>query len=214
MQYWNGNSWDVVAATPNEGATLQMIAGVPTWVGGTPPVIGDTYAGGIIFRIYQPGEAGYVPGEFHGLVCSTANLGGTLKHSILASPGPDVALSTTDGSANTDAIIAQTLAPAANTYAAGICRLYSAPGDGGLNDWYLPAQDELNDMWENLHRFGCSADTFVPACPTAIGNFQYAYWSSTEITGGVYARAHSFASGAQFGRGRNLSERVRVVRAF
>jgi len=37
MQYWNGTAWVVVATTPNEGATLQMIGGVPKWIGGTPP---------------------------------------------------------------------------------------------------------------------------------------------------------------------------------
>ena len=37
MQYWNGIAWVTVAATENEGATLQMIGGIPTWVGGTPP---------------------------------------------------------------------------------------------------------------------------------------------------------------------------------
>ncbi|MDA0197008.1 MAG: hypothetical protein O2887_18550 [Bacteroidetes bacterium] len=37
MQYWNGSAWVVVAPTSNEGATLQMIGGVPTWTGGTPP---------------------------------------------------------------------------------------------------------------------------------------------------------------------------------
>jgi uncharacterized protein (TIGR02145 family) len=37
MQYWNGTAWVTVAATQNEGATLQMIGGVPTWTGGTPP---------------------------------------------------------------------------------------------------------------------------------------------------------------------------------
>jgi uncharacterized protein (TIGR02145 family) len=37
MVYWNGTAWVTVAATTNEGATLQMIGGVPTWIGGTPP---------------------------------------------------------------------------------------------------------------------------------------------------------------------------------
>ncbi len=37
MQYWNGTAWVVIPTTPNEGATLQMIGGVPTWTGGTPP---------------------------------------------------------------------------------------------------------------------------------------------------------------------------------
>ena len=37
MQYWNGTAWATIATTTNEGATLQMIGGVPTWTGGTPP---------------------------------------------------------------------------------------------------------------------------------------------------------------------------------
>jgi uncharacterized protein (TIGR02145 family) len=37
MQYWNGSAWVVVATTTNEGAILQMLGGVPTWTGGTPP---------------------------------------------------------------------------------------------------------------------------------------------------------------------------------
>ena len=37
MIYWNGAAWVTVAPTVNQGATLQMISGVPTWVGGTPP---------------------------------------------------------------------------------------------------------------------------------------------------------------------------------
>ncbi|MDI3546143.1 MAG: hypothetical protein PWP68_1560, partial [Rikenellaceae bacterium] len=36
MQYWNGSSWVTVVAG-NEGETLQMIGGVPTWTVITPP---------------------------------------------------------------------------------------------------------------------------------------------------------------------------------
>jgi hypothetical protein len=32
MQYWDGSDWVLVPATLNEGATLQMIIGIPTWV--------------------------------------------------------------------------------------------------------------------------------------------------------------------------------------
>jgi uncharacterized protein (TIGR02145 family) len=44
MNYWNGSAWVVLAATPNEGAALQMIGGVPSWVGGTSP-----YPAGSVF---------------------------------------------------------------------------------------------------------------------------------------------------------------------
>jgi len=50
MQYWNGTEWVIVATTTNEGATLQMIGGVPTWTGGTSttpnvinPITGKTW---------------------------------------------------------------------------------------------------------------------------------------------------------------------------
>ena len=36
MQYWDGSAWVTIEATENDSATLQMIDGVPTWVGGTP----------------------------------------------------------------------------------------------------------------------------------------------------------------------------------
>lgn len=39
MQYWNGNEWVMIATTPNEGATLQMISGIPTWTGGILPSV-------------------------------------------------------------------------------------------------------------------------------------------------------------------------------
>jgi len=42
MQYWNGTAWVTVATTTNEGATLQLISGVPTWTGGTPSVTSIT----------------------------------------------------------------------------------------------------------------------------------------------------------------------------
>jgi hypothetical protein len=37
MQYWNGTSWVLVTTSIIEGAALQLIGGIPTWVGGTPP---------------------------------------------------------------------------------------------------------------------------------------------------------------------------------
>ena len=56
MNYWDGIAWVEVASTVNEGATLKMIGGVPTWDGGTPPppAIGDSYLGGIVFYILFP----------------------------------------------------------------------------------------------------------------------------------------------------------------
>ncbi len=38
-----------------------------------PLEIGDSYLGGIIFDIYEPGDAGYVAGETHGLIAATSD---------------------------------------------------------------------------------------------------------------------------------------------
>ena len=53
MNYWNGAAWVEVPPTLNEGAELQMISGVPTWTGGTPPLpaLGDIMDGGLVFWI-------------------------------------------------------------------------------------------------------------------------------------------------------------------
>jgi hypothetical protein len=124
------------------------------------------------------------------------------------------AQSTTDGSANTDAIIAQTLAAVANTYAAGICRLHSAPGDGGLNDWYLPSKDELNYLWENLADSDGNNSNSGPTDPNNLGGFAYGYyWSSTEIDNYVAWR-QSFGNGFQNASGKSNFYYVRAVRAF
>ncbi len=40
MMYWDGANWKTLPATSKDSATLQMIGGVPTWVGGSAPAIG------------------------------------------------------------------------------------------------------------------------------------------------------------------------------
>jgi len=93
--------------------------------------------------------------------------------------GP-TAQSWSNGLGNTDAIIAQTGAPATTAYAAGIARLYLG---GGFTDWYLPAAWELNMCY--------NAATFVNRILGANG-FQtnnWNYWSSTEISSTTAWRA-------------------------
>ena len=82
------------------------------------------------------------------------------------------AQSWSNGLGNTNAIIAQTGAPATTAYAAGIARLFAG---GGFTDWYLPAAWELNMCY--------NAATFINRILGANG-FQtntWSYWSSTEI---------------------------------
>lgn len=81
------------------------------------------------------------------------------------------AQSFSDGSTNTDAIITQTGAPAANTYAAGIARLFTG---GGYSDWYLPSLWELSMCYNSatvVNRILGSTNGFNVTNP---------YWCSTE----------------------------------
>ena len=211
MIYWDGSAWVEVAPTVNDRATLKMIGGVPTWDGGTPPLpaIGDLIHGGIVFWID--------PIDPHkGMVCSLDDIGlatGTAIWTLPAHQSVSVtgvgATSLTDGAANTDAIITQTGAAAANTYAAGLCRLYSTSGNNDLGQWYLPAKDELNLMYLNIGRGNANG-------LGDIGNFSFTkYWSSTEMSPNYnYVEDQNFFYGTQdYGSKANASN-VRAVRAF
>ena len=83
-------------------------------------------------------------------------------------------------------------------YAARKCLDYS---NGGCDDWFLPSSDELNLMYENLHRNG-------------LGSFaDYTYWSSSENNANS-AWVQDFDDGNQNNNSRGHEARVRPVRAF
>jgi hypothetical protein len=180
MQYWNGTAWVVVAATTNEGAALQMISGVPTWVGGTapPPAIGDLRDGGIVF---------WVDGNGGGKVCALENA---------PTSNWDDAMSLFNSNSYTN----------------------SDTGTGVYNDWYLPSKDELQLMYANLQRFGCTTNTPSATdsgfCGTRKGGFSMAwFWSSTEKYT-QYAWLQLFATGNQGYSYKDDTINVRAVRAF
>ena len=109
-------------------------------------------------------------------------------------------MSSFDGLANSNA-----QAGTGITYAAGLCRAYSATGDGGLNDWYLPASWELNQ---------CFNAAFVVNKILGDTNgfkFDY-YWSSTEVS--FYSAMHQYGSGEAKPYGKDTAFRVRAVRSF
>jgi len=98
------------------------------------------------------------------------------------------------GSANTTAIIAQS---ATAGRAATAARAYTG---GGLSDWFLPSQDELNRLFTQRTVVGGFA-TDVP------------YWSSSQFSASG-AWLQSFVSGTQSIDFKTNPYRVRPVRAF
>jgi LruC domain-containing protein len=91
-------------------------------------------------------------------------------------------------------------------------------GTGVYSNWYLPSSDELQLMYANLQRFGCSTNTpggtDPSLCPTGKGDFPgSSYWSSTEVDDNNALRMH-FGDGYLGANGKVFASFVRAVRAF
>ena len=195
-----------------------------------PPVLipGDSYQGGIVFWVDQTGQ--------HGLIAAKADqstrvpwyycpLWGFLHYFQTHATADGIYA----GAKNTEIIIATqttvglvcgdstvpsycTAGPGTATgdYAALIAANYSvqdngiAPCTGAVSetcygDWYLPSKVELNLLYNQNTVVGGFADSY--------------YWSSTELFS-LYAWYQDFTNGTQNYFDKNLSFRVRAVRAF
>ena len=136
--------------------------------------IGELYGGGIIVSVWK------VAGVEHGLIASLVDMQKTAAPTYNI-PWTTAAKTTSlanaksmfDGLANTTAILTQN-GDAPNT-AAYVCRHYSG---GGFNDWYLPANQELESCY--------NAAVIVNSIIGSVNGFRFsnglpnAYWSSTE----------------------------------
>jgi len=117
--------------------------------------IGESYGGGIVFYILQPGDHVYDANMQHGLIAApndqtTAAGVPWLNGSTMATIGTSTAIGY--GKANTDSIISH---QGAGSYAASLCKAYNG---GGYSDWYLPSKAELYQL--NINQI-------------AIGGFSY-----------------------------------------
>ncbi|MBU3699580.1 MAG: DUF1566 domain-containing protein [Candidatus Kapabacteria bacterium] len=163
--------------------------------------VGDLHAGGVVIDVWVEN------GKQHGIVLAITDqsFGSTWSNVVEREVG-SVARSKTDGLPNSLAIIAQQGHAAS---AAQTCLDYAADG---YNDWYLPAIEELEKVYENLDVINKTLSEVPGATPVtkAAG-----YWSSTE-NGAILAWNYNF----NFGIASNYSTkslrnfRVRAVREF
>jgi hypothetical protein len=178
-QLYNGTSW------------VNLLGGAAT------PGVGSSYGGGIVAYIFVSGDPGYVSGQVHGLVATSADISTGTTWGCNETPipgGTSAAIGT--GAANTATIIA-------GCSTAGIAaRLCGDLVEGGYSDWYLPSLDELNKLFLNR---------------VAIGGFNnnnnIYYWSSTECANNC-ARRQRFIDGTQNTDYKASSNFVRAVRSF
>jgi hypothetical protein len=160
----------------------------------TCPSVGDSFQGGIVAYIFQSGDPGYISGECHGFIISSADLG--CSYSWVT--GSYVLIGTTSSSIgeainNTNEIYA--IQGSSITYAARACYEYSS---GGYSDWGLPTASELDKIYLNK---------------TAIGIGSLIYWSSSEFD---IDEAHNLrmSDGTERNRNKYGTACVRAIRYF
>jgi hypothetical protein len=177
MSYWTGTDWEVIPATVNEGATLQMKGGVPTWVGGIDPniKIGDFIEGGVVFYLAPTPTDLDGDGDLDtGLVSAIQDSGISQWYNGGAlSSIPGILNGIGKGRGNTQIII-NAQGNSISDYAAGIASLYNGYG---FSDWFLPSKEEMEQMFINLNDINSGS---VANGGSALSEIN-PYWTSSEF---------------------------------
>ncbi len=217
------NSTTVTAVTPAHAAGVVNVV-ITTPAGSATDTNGYTYLTTTVGQSAYGGTIACLNGGLNNLIAATADNSTGIQWG--ANGTTTNATNSTDGATNT-ATIVNCLTDSTsggcpgnlpiNTYAAGICSTYSVdsmgntPCQAGFTcyaDWYLPAPDQLNCLYQNR--------TAIGGFDTTTGDVSR-YWTSEE-SGAFYAFNIFFDTGTPGAAGKSANDgnpsRVRCVRVF
>jgi hypothetical protein len=155
---------------------------------------GEKYQGGVIFYLSPDGKSGLISAinDANTLPVYWESLSG---HSVYETGASGIIIGA--GPSNTALMLDNA---AARDFAVKYCDNLVIDG---FDDWFMPSEKELAEMWFNRNEICNFADK--------------TYWSSTEVTGTSNwqkARCIAFSTGAAYTRDKNNSYWVRAIRAF
>ncbi len=166
-----------------------------------PAIVGDLRAGGVVFWV-DPKD------NTHGLVCAIEDQSSDIRWGTSAITGASATV-VGAGEKNTMAIIGTNYNLVETSYAAGLARAYRG---GGFEDWFLPSNKELHEMYQKAAVIDNIAVVSGGVVLFKSGNY---YWSSSELSPNKeYAWTKSFGTGDMIYWRKYKSGRVRAVRYF
>jgi uncharacterized protein (TIGR02145 family) len=156
------------------------------------PQVGNSYQGGIIAYLFQPGDFGYDPLVPHGIIVANQDLpvkyiwGSGGSPTIYAQSFQSISNDIGRGKLNTDTILSVGVNLNLNFPAAQVAKNYT---NGIYSDWFLPSLNDLIAIKTNLARNNLG--NFDTTSNTA-GDLSTGYWSSSVMANYVGAMAPLF----------------------
>lgn len=161
--------------------------------------VGDTYQGGQILYFFQPGEAGYIEGECHGIIVSTTDQASSISWgcsgTFVGATGTEIG----DGYYNSSIILENECNDGFE--AANICENYFS---GEYSDWFLPSKSTILELREQQDLIS-----------DMDGWYARSYWSSSEIDADkAWVVTTSTSYIATSTTSKTYTKRIRCVRKF